>query len=405
VANLKDQFDVIIIGAGPAGSTAARRCAEQGLETIIIEKQKIPRPKPCGGGVSLKALKLIGTKIPDDIIECYVKGFRFFSESLDSVDFLSNNPVGISTTRDKFDAFLTDLALDQGCKLIQTDRVVDISVCNKKVKCRLQSNRLIEGHMVVGADGAYSVTAQKAGLRNQWTKEEVGLCLESTVSLNEKEMKNLDSDIFEMYFINIPLGYGWLFPKKSSVSLGIGGCLANIRQPKEILMDLCEVVSKLKKIDLKISKFNAHLAPAGGFHRKIVSDHVMLVGDAAGFIDPLTGEGIYYAMKSGLLAATACTKAIEEGETGTHFLEKHYSKVCEKEFEKDLRVALGLTYKVHEHFNAFFNLLKSNSGSSWVELACGDVNYRILRRKLLPRLLFGFVSHKFQTLMRTKMER
>jgi geranylgeranyl reductase family protein len=325
---LKDQFDVIIIGAGPAGSTAAKNCADYGLETVLIEKQSIPRIKPCGGGVSLKALKLIKGEVPDRLIEQKIKGFRFFSPSLDSVDLVSKELIGISTERDKFDEFLTHLSIESGCKFIQSDGVTDLSIDKGGVLCKLDSGKTVKGSIIIGADGANGVIAKKAGIRQKWASDEVGLCLESDISLSKADMGKLNLDIFEIYFINIPFGYGWLFPKRSSISIGIGGGLAYLNKPQNIFEDFCNTVSKLKNINLKENKFRAHLAPAGGFNRKIVADKTMLVGDAAGFIDPFTGEGIYYAMRSGQIAANACKKAIDKKETSRAFFEKNYGKAC-----------------------------------------------------------------------------
>lgn len=220
--NLIDHYEVAVIGSGPAGSTAARRCSEQGLRTIIIEKSKIPRIKPCGGGVSIKALKLIDQQIPESLIDQQVRGFRFYSKSLASATLKSEVPVGITTTRDRFDAFLTKLAVDSGCELIQSDELMDISINKEDVLCKLKSNKLIRANIVIGADGAKGIVAQKTGIRQKWANNEVGLCLETTIPLEKSEMDKIDPDILELYFSDIPLGYGWLFPKKSSISLGLG---------------------------------------------------------------------------------------------------------------------------------------------------------------------------------------
>lgn len=388
-------YDVIIVGAGPAGSIAARRCASLGLNVIIVEKERIPRTKTCAGAVSTKALNLIGTKIPSSLIERNIRGLRFFSPNLHSVSYISNKLLGISTMRDKFDAFLTKLAVDEGCELIDSDPVTDIHISIDKAVCRLQSGRSIQGQMVIGADGANGITAKKTNIRNKWKKDQVGLCLETSFRLDKEKLEEMiDPEIYESYFIGIPLGYAWLLPKKTSVSIGIGAFLTYLKHTRSILVNFCDTISKLKKINIKISQFRAHLAPAGGFSRNHVSNRVLLVGDAAGFIDPLTGEGIYYSMKSGLVAADACEKAIEENRFSNSYLTQHYSSLCRKTFEEDLGIALSLTYKIHDNFDLFFELMRIYSCSSSAALARGEINYRILRRKILsqmPKTLLSFL--------------
>jgi geranylgeranyl reductase family protein len=396
VGTLEEKFDVIVVGAGPAGSSAARKCSDYGLKTILIEKQSIPRLKPCGGGVSLKALKLIGHELPAELIEQHVRGFRFFSPSLDSVDLVAQEKIGVSVCRDKFDAFLTQLSVKSGCKLIQADGVVDLTIEKEGVVCKLSSGKTINGSIIIGADGANSVVAKKTGIRQKWASNEVGLCLESDIPLDITYMEKLDLDILELYFIDIPFGYGWLFPKKSSISLGIGGELSCLQYPQNIFREFCNTVSKLKNIDLGTPKFKAHLTPAGGINRKVVADRTMLAGDAAGFIDPFTGEGIYYAIRSGQIAADACKKAVEEHTNNRVFFEKNYQKVCDDDFVKDLKVALKITGLVHSHFNTFFNALRKSSGTSMTELSTGSTNYRTLEKKLLPKLVFSVLSSKLR---------
>lgn len=191
VPYLTDRYDAAVIGSGPAGSTAAKRCSEQALRTILIEKSKIPRPKPCGGCVLLRALKQIDQQIPESLIDQHVRGFRFYSRSLFSVTLKSEVPVGITTTRDKFDAFLTKLAVDSGSKLCQSNELTDISINKEGVLCKLKSNDLIMAKMIIGADGANSIVAQKSGILQKWANNEVGLCLETTVPLEKSEMEKM----------------------------------------------------------------------------------------------------------------------------------------------------------------------------------------------------------------------
>jgi flavin-dependent dehydrogenase len=244
--------------------------------------------------------------------------------------------------------------------------------------------------------------AKKSGIRQKWASNEVGLCLETTVPLEKIEMDKIDPDILEFYFSDIHLGYAWLFPKKCSVSLGIGGTLATLRKPKEILTDFCSTISRTKKINLQVSPCHAHLALTGGFKRRIVTDRVMLAGDAAGFIDPFAGEGIYYAIRSGQLAALACVQSIENDNFGTDFLEKNYARICNDDFGKNLRIALNLSHRVHDHQDTFFDVLQHSSNSSWFDLATGKTTYRKLQKSLLPKLLHRIVERKFEKMKQVK---
>jgi flavin-dependent dehydrogenase len=257
---------------------------------------------------------------------------------------------------------------------------------------------MVHTQLLVGADGANSMVAHQSGIRRRWTRGEVGFCLETTLPLSPSAMKQIDTDLFEFYFLNIPLGYGWVFPKTSAISLGIGGALAHLRRPQDLLLHFSQTVAKLKQIPLNLARIHAHLTPAGGFPRRVVTDRVMLAGDAAGFIDPLVGEGIYYAIKSGQLAATACQQSLEHNDGTALFLNAHYARTCADAFGKDLRVALDLTYRIHTHFDLFFDTLKHSSSTTWVDLATGKVNYRTLRRRVLSQLLLRLMKQKLKGL-------
>lgn len=170
----------------------------------------------------------------------------------------------------------------------------------------------------------------------------------------------------------------------------------------ETLTNFCRTISQIKKVNLQVSGCNAHLAPTGGIKRRLVTDRVILVGDAAGFIDPFTGEGIYYAIRSGQLAALACAESIEKDNFGADFLEKKYARVCNNDFGKDLRIALRLSNRVHDHPDIFFDALQHNSKSSWFDLATGKTTYRKLQKSLLPKLLHRLVERKIERINQPK---
>jgi flavin-dependent dehydrogenase len=207
-------------------------------------------------------------------------------------------------------------------------------------------------------------------------------------------MTELNSDLLELYFSNIPYGYGWVFPKRSSISIGIGGSLAQIRNPRQIFDDFCKTVSDVKGIQIEAVEVGANLEPAGGFSTRVVAERTLLVGDAAGFADPFTGEGIYYAIKSGALAADATREALKRGKFDAGFFSKNYAQVCDREFGKDLMVALQITKLLQNHIDTFFMGLEQSSGASITNLSTGATTYSELKRRIIPRLLAGIVKSK-----------
>ena len=322
---MTETFDVAVIGAGPSGAVAAKRCADYGLNTVLVEKQTLPRAKLCGGAISIRTLPLVGAEVPEELIEQRIKGFRFYSPALKPIDKISKEIMGISVKRDAFDAFLAGLAVKAGCKLIQANALTDLKVDDKGVNLSLKSGENITAKLVIGADGVNSLVAQKTNIRKHFPSHQVALCVESNILLQKNDMAKLDPDLLELYFSNIAYGYGWVFPKRNGVSVGIGGSLAQIKNPRQVFDDFCKTVSVVKGIQIKASEVGAHLEPAGGFIRRVVADRTLLVGDAAGFADPFTGEGIYYAIKSGQLAADTAKEALKRGKFDSGFL---FKKLC-----------------------------------------------------------------------------
>jgi geranylgeranyl reductase family protein len=284
-------FDVAIIGSGPAGASAAMKLAERGISTVIIEKEILPRYKTCGGGFAYRGR----SKMPFDVSEVVEKEFfrvdAFFKKSGVHVFSERSAPVISMVMRDDFDKFLVDKAKEKGITLLENHKLKDITFEENIVLHTSQG--VINTKFVIAADGALSATAKLTG----WEETRLLIpALEYEVEVHKEDFERLSKSV-RLDFDVIPMGYGWSFPKKNHLSIG----LASFRKVKvdfkqlyrEYLKDtlgIKEVISE------KMHGFQIPVSPrTDGFVKK----NVFLVGDAAGFADPLTAEGISNAIFSG----------------------------------------------------------------------------------------------------------
>ena len=207
--------------------------------------------------------------------------------------------------------------------------------------------------------------------------------LEAEVELGETGAEECVGDrLVEFYFIG-DRGYGWIFPKRDRISIGIGEFAAQVHNLKGSFSRFVRDVSVQKNIDIegRITRINSYILPAGGFDRKIHGDHVLLTGDAAGFVDPFLGEGIYYALKSGEIAADVAAGAVESGDFSERFLQEYVMR-CEKEFNYDLKSALKFANFAYGHRDLFLKALWKDKKlfMEYLRTARGDMTYTDFNR-------------------------
>ncbi len=348
-------YDVIIAGGGPAGSIAAERAARCGLEVLMLEKATYPRSKICGGGVSQKALDVLGG-IDKELIERETFGARIFLPDYRNFAGTIGDRVAVMTRRENLDHWLARRAEDGGAVVQDGEGVKDVLFAGDCVEVVTSKNRY-RSRMIIGSDGVNSIVARRSGIRTRWGND-IGMCLEAEVKLGEAGVEACVEDgLIEFYFTR-DRGYGWIFPKRDYISIGIGEFAPRVNDLKGSFSRFVRDVSVQKNIDIegRISGINSYRIPAGGFPRRIHSDRVLLTGDAAGFVDPFLGEGIYYALKSGEIAADVASGAVESGDFSEKFLQEYVAR-CEKEFNYDLKSALKFANFAYGHRDLFLKAL------------------------------------------------
>ena len=382
-------YDVAIIGAGPAGSTAAKFLAEKDLKIILIDKSKFPRDKPCAGGLPSRVFKRFPYIKNNGLIESYSYGGYALSPSLKyKAEVKQKDPVVGMVLRKKFDMSLVQLAVDKGAKLINGNAVNDLKLSDDKVKINLNDKTSIESKIVVGADGVWSVVSKKAGLMT--SNRPYGMCIFNEYKLDEDEIENLYGKE-RMCYLHLKFkdifGYGWVFPKKQHVNIGIGMLLPKkyLNEQKRNILDVYKDYfgnlkeNKIIPDDLEIGKCCGGALPFIPLD-KTYSNRLLVVGDAAGFINPLTGEGIYYAMSSAEIAAKVISNSLESNNSSGEYLSK-YQDIWKEDFGKDLKF-----------FHSAINYVKT-SGEEIVRLASKD---KKLAEIILGMLHGGLSASKCQ---------
>jgi geranylgeranyl reductase family protein len=382
--------DLIVVGSGPGGSTCARRAAQLGLDVLVLEKAQHPRRKACGGGVTVRARSTLDFDI-SPVIEREQFGLRLYSPSGLVTEHSRSASLGCTVRREDFDAFLLKKAKDAGATVLEDSKVVDIISESSSISAVTQDGIHI-GRLLVGADGVNSLTGRKTGLRSGWKDDDVGLCIEASVPMNSSEISRIvyENSLIEIYFGPVLYGYAWAFAKKAEISLGIGVRMSKMDDLKGAWKRFVENFEERHSVKCNLTDTTAARLPLFGKVERTCSKRIMLVGDAAGFVAPVTGEGIYYAIESGRIAAEVAAEEFSRGASASCMF---YERRCKEEFGKDLQVAQSLA-KI---------LLKSNKNMEIacqaahsddtlkdhvMELVMGVRPYKESRNRILKRLLF-----------------
>jgi len=398
-------YDVIIVGAGPGGATAAKFLSEKGLKVLLVDKDKFPRDKPCGGGLTANVLKRYKNYIPEDLIESYTYGGFTFSPSLKyKLDIEKTEPITAMTLRRKFDHGLVKIAINAGAEFKEGKKVIDFKVYPDKATVIFEDGTKIDSKIVIGADGVWSVIAQKAGLRKK--RIPIGVCVVEEYELNEEIMDKYFGKLRKGYIhskFQGMAGYGWVFPKKRHLNIGLGEMEYNLyKKSKRNLADTYKeylILLKRQKLipeQISIKKIKGGALPCQPLN-KTYSDRVILIGDAAGFINVASGEGIYYAIVSGEIAANTIAQALTKGDINKWSLSS-YQKSWRKDFGLDLTLFYWIAKRqrrVKSEKN--FRLMKNDDKFRYLlsNVSSGNLNIKDYKWKIIRRYFYCLLKDIF----------
>jgi len=390
---------VLVVGAGPAGATAARALALAGLPVRLLDRSGFPRNKPCGGAISIRvlerfpylesALGCIGTH---RVARLHLEGPDGTATTVES-----DAPAVLTIRRVEFDALLVSLAVEAGVELTTGADVVQAASHKGGVSLMTRDGRRFEAPVVVAADGVNSVVARRLGLNQGWAPSAVALdMMEETP---REALRDADPSTLWVAYGYRGDGYAYLFPKREHVNVGIGYVLSYYREaldkthraPYELQHAFVDTLRARGVIAGRSVRgnFTPFLIPVGGPLREPGRGRVLLVGDAGGFVNAFTAEGIYYAMVSGELAAHSVVDAYRRDRVD--LMAGRYADACRREIGAELRDAVLVQKYLFGDRRRVSTIVRGIGRRPAVtravlDYAMGRRTYRAARRQVLARL-------------------
>ncbi len=365
-------YDVIVSGSGPAGATAAYRLAKSGLSVLILDRDKFPRYKPCGGGLSLKIDRILDIDIRN-FIEATVNGAYFSYGQKEGAHLMSEQPVAYMVMREKFDSHLTHEAVKAGATLLTGKKVEGICV-NKTGYDVFTKDETFSGRYVVGADG---VNGSVRKFIHPDSVRTIAASLEAEIEVDQSVIDK-HSNYVHIDFGIIPYGYAWVFPKKGMLSVGIAGFKGTVKRPKEFFDNFIKGHGTLSGING--FSYRGYPLPLFRNQQSLAKGGVLLTGDAGNLVDPFFGEGIYYAIRSAQLASSVIYDSIRNGSNDL----SRYEKLISNEFYPEFSAAQKVSQFVYACPRVWYDILteRPELAEKYFNVLRGNSRYEIFMKEL-----------------------
>ena len=338
-------YDVVIVGAGPGGSLAAKECAEKGLKTIFFERGRKPGEKNssgCGLGprlwLNFEIMKDLTPEECPSIRDGAAARHYFVNSDDEVVSYIMTRPTESVTYepaksfitknvyRSEFDPWLAKFATDAGAELKTSTLITGLLKEDDKVVGVIDEKGEKYRGLVIGADGAISTVARESGLRKRWKQDQVTLTIQYDFEASPEKIDDImgDEALAIWWSATFPAAYQAFF--NDGFHIGFGNWMTKWDKNPLFYLNKCINLKYFKRLvkilDAKPREFLAHLLPWMPSPDKTHTDNVILIGDAGGFPCPLEAEGIYPAMITGRVAAEVAAEAISEGDTSAEFLDR-----------------------------------------------------------------------------------
>ncbi len=355
---------VIIIGAGPAGSYLAYLLARSDINVLVLEKERFPRYKPCGGGLTPKVVNLLDFdlgQVIEDTIRKVILSYRLARP----VEFIAPKPIAYMVGREHFDALLADKAKEAGAIILEGVRVEQVEVTGSKISVYADGS-MWQGNILVGADGAQSVVARHLGLGG---RRKLAASLETEISAPAGVLARYSGSIKIEYGL-IPSGYAWVFPKADHLSVGVWSNSPRSKLPRQLENYIQS--EGLSGPEARV-KTRGWIIPVNPQPDDLHRGRALVLGDAAGLADAFTGEGIFPALHSACLAAEVIIGQVSRPVPDL----KGYTDLVQEKMGPELAGAFRLTRWVPPISGFIHRVLHRHQGliENFMDVAGGNLSY------------------------------
>lgn len=316
-------YDILVVGAGPAGATVAKLAADAGHHTLLVDKARFPRHKTCATWIN----RLVFERFPylephrDGLVDSAFHGITFLNENLARrATWQEHRPSGYLSLRSRFDNGLKNIAVAAGAEFREGSGVAALETNNGRVTVRLENGEELSARALVGADGANSRVAVLTGMRTGWSESESVLCANEDLPYPAEGIVRRYSRPWPLLValrFDALTGYGWIFPKREHICVGIGGRLRPGERIQELYRKFFQAAQESDLLPPELAPAKPYYAidPAGAVNKgkPLVRERIVLIGDAGGFVSGSTGEGIYPAMESARLAIELIDRGLRSG--------------------------------------------------------------------------------------------
>lgn len=374
-------YDVIVVGSGPAGACTAWRLAQAGVQVAVLEKAVLPRYKTCGGGIIGRAWQSLPVDVRHVIEQdCHTALLNIVPNGL-SFTTQRPSPIVSMTMRDQFDYALLSAAQAGGAVVHQRCAVEEVSYHGDGVTVSTKVGEM-KAKFVVAADGALGTTARRVGMADGRV---LIPALEYEVTVPH-ELLDRSSRVARFDFGILPHGYAWAFPKRRHLSIGVLSMVQREGELKGAIMQYLDLLGCRDVTHIERHGFVIPIRPRKG---PFIKNRVLVVGDAAGFADPVTGEGISFALRSSQQAA----QSLLEGKLEEEPVQRAYSRSLAESILPELRAGVLLARLLYD-FPRLRSWAFSQQGQRLCEavtdIMAGRRSYRDLA--LTPQIVFKLLA-------------